>query len=78
MPYEEELKRSGSMDEKRLNSGMSSDFPPPAGREVILRTTVPRPAPYSKPLPQRMYSVLTKDDFRLAGAFSSDTTFFWF
>ncbi|ETE60790.1 Rab3 GTPase-activating protein catalytic subunit, partial [Ophiophagus hannah] len=76
MPYEEELKRSGSMDEKRLNSGMSSDFPPPAGREVILRTTVPRPAPYSKPLPQRMYSVLTKDDFRLAGAFSSDTTFF--
>uniref|UniRef100_A0A8C5WWA4 Rab3 GTPase-activating protein catalytic subunit n=1 Tax=Laticauda laticaudata TaxID=8630 RepID=A0A8C5WWA4_LATLA len=76
MPYEEELKRSGSMEEKRLNSGMSSDFPPPAGREVILRTTVPRPAPYSKPLPQRMYSVLTKDDFRLAGAFSSDTTFF--
>ncbi|XP_039198299.1 rab3 GTPase-activating protein catalytic subunit isoform X2 [Crotalus tigris] len=76
MPYEEELKRSGSMDEKRLNSGMSSDFPPPAGREVILRATVPRPAPYSKPLPQRMYSVLTKDDFRLAGAFSSDTTFF--
>lgn len=76
MPYEEELKRSVSMDEKRLNSGMSSDFPPPAGREVILRTTVPRPAPYSKPLPQRMYSVLTKDDFRLAGAFSSDTTFF--
>ncbi|XP_070587394.1 rab3 GTPase-activating protein catalytic subunit [Erythrolamprus reginae] len=76
MPYEEELKRSGSMDEKRLNSGMSSDFPAPAGREVILRTTVPRPAPYSKSLPQRMYSVLTKDDFRLAGAFSSDTTFF--
>ncbi|XP_013910503.1 PREDICTED: rab3 GTPase-activating protein catalytic subunit [Thamnophis sirtalis] len=76
MPYDEELKRSGSMDEKRFNSGMSSDFPPPAGREVILRTTVPRPAPYSKPLPQRMYSVLTKDDFRLAGAFSSDTTFF--
>ncbi|XP_063144774.1 rab3 GTPase-activating protein catalytic subunit isoform X1 [Candoia aspera] len=76
MPHEEELKRSGSMDEKRLNSGMSSDFPSPAGREVILRTTIPRPAPYSKPLPQRMYSVLTKEDFRLAGAFSSDTTFF--
>ncbi|XP_044293944.1 rab3 GTPase-activating protein catalytic subunit isoform X2 [Varanus komodoensis] len=76
MPLDDELKRSGSMDEKRLSSGMVADFPPPAGREVILRTTVPRPAPYSKPLPQRMYSVLTKEDFRLAGAFSSDTTFF--
>ncbi|XP_042324449.1 rab3 GTPase-activating protein catalytic subunit isoform X1 [Sceloporus undulatus] len=76
MPLEDELKRSGSMDEKRLNSGTAADFPPPAGREVILRTTIPRPAPYSKALPQRMYSVLTKEDFRLAGAFSSDTTFF--
>nr|XP_020635295.1 rab3 GTPase-activating protein catalytic subunit isoform X2 [Pogona vitticeps] len=76
MPLDDELKRSGSMDEKRLNSGVVTDFPPPAGREVILRTTIPRPAPYSKALPQRMYSVLTKEDFRLAGAFSSDTTFF--
>uniref|UniRef100_A0A7M4E8L7 Rab3 GTPase-activating protein catalytic subunit n=1 Tax=Crocodylus porosus TaxID=8502 RepID=A0A7M4E8L7_CROPO len=75
-PLDEELKRSGSADERRLNSGAVADFPPPAGREVILRTTVPRPAPYSKPLPQRMYSVLTKEDFRLAGAFSADTTFF--
>ncbi|KAJ7345818.1 hypothetical protein JRQ81_001768 [Phrynocephalus forsythii] len=76
MPLDDELKRSGSMEEKRLNAGVVTDFPPPAGREVILRTTIPRPAPYSKPLPQRMYSVLTKEDFRLAGAFSSDTTFF--
>ncbi|XP_006880869.1 PREDICTED: rab3 GTPase-activating protein catalytic subunit [Elephantulus edwardii] len=73
-PPEEELKRMGCPEERRQNS--SSDFPPPAGREFILRTTVPRPAPYSKALPQRMYSVLTKDDFRLAGAFSSDTSFF--
>ncbi|NXI72865.1 RB3GP protein, partial [Anseranas semipalmata] len=75
-PLDEELRRSGSSDERRLNTGAVSDFPPPTGREVILRTTVPRPAPYSKPLPQRMYSVLTKEDFRLAGAFSADTTFF--
>ncbi|KAM4626858.1 rab3 GTPase-activating protein catalytic subunit, partial [Discoglossus pictus] len=73
-PVEEEPKRSSSMDERRPMSG--TDFPPPAGREVILRINVPRPAPYSKTLPQRMYSVLTKDDFRLAGAFSSDTSFF--
>ncbi|XP_010573450.1 PREDICTED: rab3 GTPase-activating protein catalytic subunit isoform X4 [Haliaeetus leucocephalus] len=74
-PLDEEL-RSVSSEERRLNTGTVSDFPPPTGREVILRTTVPRPATYSKPLPQRMYSVLTKEDFRLAGAFSADTTFF--
>ncbi|KAF5910849.1 hypothetical protein HPG69_004940 [Diceros bicornis minor] len=73
-PPEEELKRMGSPEERRQNS--VSDFPPPAGRELILRSTVPRPAPYSRALAQRMYSVLTKEDFRLAGAFSSDTSFF--
>lgn len=73
---DEELKKSGSSDERRLNLGTVADFPLPAGRELILRITVPRPAPYSKPLPQRMYSVITKEDFRLAGAFSVDTTFF--
>uniref|UniRef100_A0A8C0UM15 Rab3 GTPase-activating protein catalytic subunit n=1 Tax=Cyanistes caeruleus TaxID=156563 RepID=A0A8C0UM15_CYACU len=73
-PLEEELRRSGSQEERR--QGLQSEFPPPTGREVILRTSVPRPAPYSKALPQRMYSVLTREDFRLAGAFSADTTFF--
>ncbi|XP_072274189.1 rab3 GTPase-activating protein catalytic subunit isoform X2 [Pyxicephalus adspersus] len=73
-PLEEDPKKPGSSEDRKVMSG--TDFPPPAGREVILRTTVPRPAPYSKALPQRMYSVLTKDDFRLAGAFSSDTSFF--
>uniref|UniRef100_A0A8C5R4K0 Rab3 GTPase-activating protein catalytic subunit n=1 Tax=Leptobrachium leishanense TaxID=445787 RepID=A0A8C5R4K0_9ANUR len=74
VPADEELRRPSSSDDRRQMSG--SDFPAPAGREIILRLTVPRPAPYSKALPQRMYSVLTKDDFRLAGAFSSDTSFF--
>uniref|UniRef100_A0A8C6P016 Rab3 GTPase-activating protein catalytic subunit n=1 Tax=Nothobranchius furzeri TaxID=105023 RepID=A0A8C6P016_NOTFU len=57
-------------------SGKTSDFPSPAGREIILRTYVPRPAPYSKALPQRLFCVLMKEEFRLAGAFSSDTSFF--
>ncbi|XP_020495580.2 rab3 GTPase-activating protein catalytic subunit isoform X1 [Labrus bergylta] len=52
------------------------DFPPPAGREILLRTCVPRPTPYSKALPQRLFCVLMKEEFRLAGAFSSDTSFF--
>ncbi|XP_072180720.1 rab3 GTPase-activating protein catalytic subunit-like [Diadema setosum] len=57
------------------SSSSVPDFPRPAGREFILRNVTPRPAPYSKPTPQRMYCVLVEDDFRLAGAFSEDTTF---
>uniref|UniRef100_A0A3B4Z658 Rab3 GTPase-activating protein catalytic subunit n=1 Tax=Stegastes partitus TaxID=144197 RepID=A0A3B4Z658_9TELE len=57
-------------------SSKVADFPPPAGREILLRTCVPRPAPYSKALPQRLFCVLMKDEFRLAGAFSTDTSFF--
>lgn len=53
------------------------DFPPPTGREILLRTCVPRPAPYSKALPQRLFCVMLGEEFRLAGAFSSDTSFFW-
>ncbi|CAB1328595.1 unnamed protein product [Coregonus sp. 'balchen'] len=45
-------------------------------REILLRTCVPRPAPYSKALPQRLFCVLMREDFRLAGAFSSDSSFF--
>ncbi|XP_061697814.1 rab3 GTPase-activating protein catalytic subunit isoform X1 [Syngnathoides biaculeatus] len=54
----------------------TQDFPSPAGREILLRTCIPRPAPYSKALPQRLFCVLTRDEFRLVGAFSSDTSFF--
>ena len=59
---------------KRYHSSVP-DFPSPAGREFILRTSVPRPAPYSQPTPQRMYCVLVNEEFRIAGAFSQDTTF---
>ncbi|XP_067300747.1 rab3 GTPase-activating protein catalytic subunit isoform X1 [Pseudorasbora parva] len=71
-PMEEETSRSGGTDDRKA----VPDFPPPAGREILLRTCVPRPAPYSKALPQRLFCVLMRDEFRLAGAFSSDTSFF--
>uniref|UniRef100_A0A673HI06 Rab3 GTPase-activating protein catalytic subunit n=1 Tax=Sinocyclocheilus rhinocerous TaxID=307959 RepID=A0A673HI06_9TELE len=71
-PLEDEAGRSGGTDDRKA----VPDFPPPAGREVLLRTCVPRPAPYSKALPQRLFCVLLRDEFRLAGAFSSDTSFF--
>ena len=57
------------------SSASCSDFPPASVREYILRAMVPRPAPYSKVLPQRMYCMLTEGDNRLAGAFTSDSTF---
>ncbi|KAM6898865.1 rab3 GTPase-activating protein catalytic subunit isoform 1-T2 [Lycodopsis pacificus] len=72
-PLDEDLVR----DRKPTGgSNKVPDFPSPAGREILLRTCVPRPAPYSKALPQRLFCVLMREEFRLAGAFSSDTSFF--
>lgn len=51
-----------------------SEFPPPSGKEFILRTSMSRP-PGCSVTPQRMYCVITREEFRLAGAFSEDTTF---
>ncbi|XP_036427001.1 rab3 GTPase-activating protein catalytic subunit isoform X1 [Colossoma macropomum] len=76
-PLEDDPNRAGGPeDRKPMGGGGVPDFPPPAGREILLRTCVPRPAPYSKALPQRLFCVLMREEFRLAGAFSSDTSFF--
>ena len=48
-------------------------LPPEAGKEFLLWTIAPNPAEYSIPCPQRLFCVLTPDEFRLAGAFTSDT-----
>ena len=48
----------------------------PIKREYILRASAPRPAPYSRQSPQRMYCLMTSNEFRLAGAFTEDTMFF--
>lgn len=61
-------------EESRLNSSVPN-FPRPSAREYILRTVVPRPAPYSKQLPQRLFCSIEEDEFRIAGAFSSDSVF---
>ena len=62
-------------EEPHKPSSTVPDFPRASAREYILRAMVPRPAPYSRVLPQKMYCVLIDNDFRLAGTFSSDTTF---
>lgn len=64
-----------SSNQPRRPATPFQDFPPPTGREYILRTTIPRPRPSSRACPQRMYCVLTNDDFRLAGAFTDDVVF---
>jgi Rab3 GTPase-activating protein catalytic subunit len=66
---------SNSMSTPPSSSSSSHDFPAPSAREYILRAMVPRPAPFSRVLPQRMYCVMVDGDYRLAGAFSTDTTF---
>jgi len=74
----EEGEGSDDSQAARRQSGGSaviSDFPTPAGKEYILRVTVPRPAPWSRPTPQRMFATVVPDDFRLAGVFTQDTTF---
>lgn len=66
---------SSSPSSEVRSSASCSDFPAAACREYILRAMVPRPAPYSKVLPQRMYCILMDGDSRLAGAFTADSTF---
>lgn len=48
-------------------------LPPEAGREFLLWSTIPSPTQHSLLCPQRLFCVLTPDEFRLAGAFTSDT-----
>ena len=40
-----------------------------------LRCRAPRPTGRSTVLPQRLYALVDDSQFRMAGAFSSDTTF---
>ena len=50
-------------------------LPDPVAKEYILRANCPRPAIYSQSLPQRMYVIISSGDYRIAGAFASDTIF---
>ncbi|XP_064389082.1 rab3 GTPase-activating protein catalytic subunit-like [Halichondria panicea] len=61
-----------TLDES-VPSVTTETYPQPSGKEYILRSTIPSHAPYSTPSPQRLFCVLTRGEFRLAGAFSKDT-----
>jgi len=64
-----------SSNTKKVVKTRQSKIPNAAGREYILRTTVPRPNPTSRPSPQRLYTVITPYEFRMAGTFTNDTNF---
>lgn len=51
-------------------------FPQAAEREYVLRASAVRPKSYSAKCPQFMRAILSKNEFRLCGAFSQDITFF--
>ena len=53
-----------------------SVFPEPAQREFVLRASTPRPAASSASCLQYMRAIVSKNEFRLAGAFAEDIIFF--
>nr|XP_022900950.1 rab3 GTPase-activating protein catalytic subunit [Onthophagus taurus] len=54
----------------------NSPFPQPFEREFVLRVVAQRPAVYSNKSPQFLRAILSRNEFRLAGAFSEDIVFF--
>jgi Rab3 GTPase-activating protein catalytic subunit len=61
------------IDEEKLSV---SKLPNPIAKEFIFRVSLPRPNSYSREVPQRMYCALSAGEFRVAGAFSEDITYF--
>ncbi|CAG9853851.1 unnamed protein product [Phyllotreta striolata] len=55
---------------------VNNAFPVPTAKEFVLRTNAVKPAVYSAKCPQFMRAILSKEEFRLCGAWSEDTVFF--
>jgi len=47
-------------------------MPPPSCKQFVMRTLAPRPFPYSRPMPQRIYIKLANGEFKVAGALTID------
>ena len=76
------LKKKHETDEldagERLTIEDRSDaslLQPPSVKEFVLRVDLPRPALYSRSLPQRMNCLLSDNEFRIASSLSEDTSF---
>nr|CAD7259140.1 unnamed protein product [Timema shepardi] len=64
-----------SLVEEPWSHNPSAQFPQPSQREFVMRVIASRPAPSSTPTPQKVYALLRREEFRLAGCFSHDTIF---
>jgi len=60
--------RESQQDEYPRDEGL----PPPSTKQFIIRSLAPRPFPFSRPVPQRMYARLGQGEFRIAGCFTVD------
>jgi len=47
-------------------------LPPASTKQFIIRSLAPRPFPFSRPVPQRMFAKLSQGEFRVAGCFTVD------
>lgn len=66
----------GENEETNPRSDSTTLFPAPSEREFVMRVAACRPAAYSSRSPQFLRAVLSKNEFRLCGAFSEDIVFF--
>ncbi|KAK3907280.1 Rab3 GTPase-activating protein catalytic subunit [Frankliniella fusca] len=67
---------AGRGDDGRPELGKSFAFPAADTKEVVMRVRAPRPGAAARTCPQRMYALHRRDEFRLAGCFTRDSTFF--
>ena len=74
--YQYESLNENENEPETDDANATNPFDKPFRREYIMRSSTSRPAPYSRLSPQRMYVNLTKEEFRIAGAFTEDTMFF--
>lgn len=67
---------SGGLDDRstalRYISPDNGKLPEPDAREFILRAWVPRPLPFSRNVPNRLYALITNYEFRVATVTSLD------
>eukprot|EP00092_Neocalanus_flemingeri_P094108 GFUD01119652.1.p1 GENE.GFUD01119652.1~~GFUD01119652.1.p1 ORF type:complete len:175 (+),score=45.84 GFUD01119652.1:7-531(+) len=68
---------AGRLIQNMFRENQQEEFPreeglPPPSTKQFIRSLAPRPFPFSRPVPQRMYAMLGQGEFRVAGCFTVD------
>ncbi|KAK9888464.1 hypothetical protein WA026_000711 [Henosepilachna vigintioctopunctata] len=71
-----DAQNNANLVEKEDNKEVKRVLNSPKVREYVMRVEAVRPAIYSAMCPQFLRVIITKDDIRMAGAFSEDISFF--